>query len=180
MTTPHDTTSDDMLSDDYLAGLPARPIAEIRAMRDDCTTVETGLSYLRRMVQGSLDIVSRELVRRAVGGHADRSTLIAELPGILAEGPRPDGVGRLPVTLDPDYVDPELAGELEDIVGGGVVADVTTMDDPALAELQRRLESFEQRVSQRRQAFFDLIDALNGELARRYRDGEASVDSLLA
>ncbi|MFT6761947.1 MAG: hypothetical protein ACJAXA_000594, partial [Candidatus Aldehydirespiratoraceae bacterium] len=41
------------------------------------------------------------------------------------------------------------------------------------------IKSFEQRVSQDRRERFDKLDALSAELVRRYRDGEANVDSLL-
>jgi hypothetical protein len=173
------TAADPHLSSDFLADLQGRPIDEIRAKRDECVSIETGLSYLRRMVQGPLDIVSRELVRREVGGEADLSTLILELPGILADGPRPPGNGRLSPALEPVEFDPELSAELDTIVGNGVIADVMNLDDPALAELQQRLTAFELKVSERRRAYFDRIDALAGELTRRYRTGEASVDGLL-
>jgi hypothetical protein len=169
-----------LLGADFLADLEARPIDQIRSMRAECVDVETGLSYLRRMVQGPLDIVNRELVRREVGDRADRSTLIDELPGILAEGPRPAGVGRLSQQLEPTEVDPELAAELDAILGGGVIGEVTTLDDPALVALQGQLEAFELRVSNRRHAYFDQIDALQAELTRRYRTGEATVDGLLS
>jgi hypothetical protein len=173
--------ADRMLSPDYLADLEARGIDEVRTMRDECVTFETGLSYLRRMVQGPLDIVSRELVRREVGGgSADRATLISELPGILAEGPRPPGNGRLSHTLEPVNLDPELSDDLDAIVGSGVIADVTTLDDRELLDLQDRLTEFEIRVSERRRAYFERIDALQAELTRRYRTGEASIDSLLS
>jgi hypothetical protein len=174
-------TMDDerLLGATYLSQLETRSIDDIRSMRAECVGVETGLSYLRRMVQGDLDIVNRELVRREVGGHADRSTLIEELPGILADGPRPSGVGRLPQTLEPTDIDPELAAELDSILAGGVIAETTTLPDDELVSLQRRLEAFEQRVSERRHAYFDRIDALQAELTRRYRTGEATVDSLL-
>ncbi|HEY5154452.1 MAG TPA: hypothetical protein VIJ47_06945 [Acidimicrobiales bacterium] len=172
--------ADRMLSSDYLVDLEGRPIENIREMRDECVEVETGLSYLRRMVQGPLDIVNRELVRREVGGLGDRATLIEELPGILADGPRPAGVGRLSQSLEPTVVDAELTGELDSLLAGGVVSDVTNLGDRELVELQGRLEQFEERVSDRRRAYFDLIDALQAELTRRYRTGEASVDSLLS
>jgi hypothetical protein len=171
---------DPMLSPDYLHDLQARSMDDVHAMRDECVAVETGLSYLRRMVQGPLDIVSRELVRREVGGGAaDRATLIDELPGILADGPRTPGNGRLLQTLEPTEIDPELSAELDAIVGGGIVGDVTSIDDAALLDLQDRLAAFEQRVSERRRAYFERIDALQAELTRRYRTGEASVDNLL-
>jgi hypothetical protein len=168
-----------MLRADYLAHLEDRPIEEVRALRDECVAVETGLSYLRRMVQGPLDIVSRDLVRREVGGEPDRAALIEELPGILADGPRPPGNGRLSQTLEPVDIDPELAGELEVLVGGGAIADITSLSDRELIDLQDRLTDFEHRVSERRLAFFERIDALQAELTRRYKSGEASVDSLL-
>jgi hypothetical protein len=162
------TVDDRLLANDYLSGLEARPIEEIRAMRAECVAVETGLSFLRRMVQGPLDIVERELVRREVGGHADRATLIDELPGILADGPRPAGLGRLSQQLEPTSVDPELEAELEEILAGGVIADVTSLADGDLVALRSRLE-----------VFFERIDALGEELTRRYRTGEATVDGLL-
>jgi len=173
------TVDDRLLATDYLSGLEARPIEDIRAMRAECVAVETGLSYLRRMVQGPLDIVNRELVRREVGGHADRASLIEELPGILADGPRPAGTGRLSQQLEPSSVDPELAAELDGILAGGVVADVTSLDTADLAGLRSRLEVFEHRVSERRHAYFERIDALGAELTRRYRTGEATVEGLL-
>jgi hypothetical protein len=175
------TANDDrMLSPDYLADLESRSIEDVRTMRDECLAFETGLSYLRRMAQGPLDIVSRELVRREVGGDvADRATLIDELPGILADGPRPPGNGRLSQTLDPVEVDPEMAAQLDAIVGHGVIGDVLTLADGELLKLHERLAEFELEVSGRRRAYFDQIDALQAELTRRYRSGEATVDSLL-
>jgi hypothetical protein len=173
------TVDDRLLDTHFLDALDTRPIEEIRSMRTECLAVETGLSYLRRMVQGPLDIVNRELVRREVGGHADRASLIDELPGILADGPRPPGVGRLSQQLEPAVVDPELAHELDELLAGGVVAEVPSLDDESLQQLRNRLEAYEQRVSERRQAYFDRIDALSAELTRRYRTGEASVDRLL-
>jgi hypothetical protein len=176
MTTRHDR----LLGADFLSDLETRPIDQIRAMRAECVEVETGLSYLRRMVQGPLDIVNRELVRREVGDRADRATLIDELPGILAEGPRPAGVGRLSQQLEPTEIDAELAAELDEILGGGVIGEVTTLADHDLIDLQRQLEVFELRVSDRRHAYFDQIDALQAELTRRYSTGEATVDGLLS
>ncbi len=173
------TTDDRLLSADYLSDLQIRPIDEVRSMREECEEVETGLSYLRRMGQGPLDIVNRELVRREVGGHADRSTLIKELPGILADGPRPPGNGLLSRRLEPTDVDPDLQATLDEILGRGVVGDVTQLSDVELLEVRDQLLAFERLVSERRQAYFDRIDALKEELTRRYRTGEASVDSLL-
>ena len=53
-------------------------------MRAECDEVETGLSLLRRVVQGHLDIVDEELARRAGGGAlGDRTALLDRLPEVL-------------------------------------------------------------------------------------------------
>jgi len=168
-----------LLDPDVLEGLAARPIDEVRALRAECVDVETGLSYLRRMVQGPLDIVQREQARRSSGAEADLATLVDELPGLLAEHTRSAGVGRLPQTLEPTTVDPELEAELGALVGVGRIGRVTEMPDPELKELATGLAAFERKVSEQRQAFFERIDALQAELTRRYKTGEASVETLL-
>ena len=58
---------DRLLQPDYLGDVQARPIEEIRAMREECRRAEDGLSYVRRQAQGRLDIVANELQRRAEG-----------------------------------------------------------------------------------------------------------------
>lgn len=169
-----------MLSPTYLDGLQERPIEDVRAMRAECLEVETGLSYLRRMVQGPLDIVNHELSRRADGvGAADLASVVADLPETLGDVPRPPGSGRLSQTLEPTSIDPELASELENLVGDAQLAEVTSMDDRALSDLAVALGAFESKVSDRRRSYFELIDALQAEIARRYRVGEATVESLL-
>jgi hypothetical protein len=168
-----------LLDPGVLEGLSTRPIDEVRTLRSECVDVETGLSYLRRMVQGPLDIVRRERARRSSGAEADLATLVDELPDVLAEHTRTAGVGRLPQTLEPVSVDPELEAELGGLVGGGRIAQVTDMTDPELEELAAALAAFERKISEQRRAFFDRIDALQAELTRRYKTGEASVETLL-
>jgi hypothetical protein len=171
--------TDRLLSPDLLDGLATRPIDEVRTLRAECVEVETGLSYLRRMVQGPLDIVHREQTRRSSGTEGDLATLVEELPDLLAEHTRSSGVGRLPQTLEPTSVDPQLETELNGLVGGGRVATVVDMSDADLDELATGLTAFERKVSEQRHAYFERIDALQAELTRRYRTGEASVESLL-
>jgi len=169
-----------MLQPDYLDALEQQPIEKVRAMRTECVDAETGLSYLRRLVQGPYDIVSAELHRRSSGqGAGDLEQLVASLPVTLADQHRPPGVGRLPQTLAPTDVDQELQRELDQLVGDGVVAGVGDRSADELLALADELRTFEQKVSERRRAFFDTIDALQAELTRRYQTGEATVDALL-
>jgi len=177
---PDAAAHDRLLDPELLDGLATRPIDEVRSLRAQCIDVETGLSYLRRMVQGPLDIVQREQQRRSSGAaEGDLATLVDELPDLLAEHTRGTGVGRLPQTLEPTTVDPALEAELDGMVGGGRVAKVPEMSDAELDELATGLAAFERKVSEQRHAYFERIDALQAELTRRYRTGEASVESLL-
>lgn len=170
----------DLLHPGYLGELTARPIEEVRAMRAECQEVETGLSLLRRMVQGRLDIVGVELTRRAEGGDpADLPDLIARLPEVLSDRTHAPGVGRLPQIMAPGDLPPELEAELAAIGGIGSVSDLPSLDDDALRTLAEQLMAFEQKVSGHRGALFERIDALQAEITRRYKTGEATVDSLL-
>lgn len=153
------------------------PIEEIRTARAAYLVDETGVSYLRRMVQGPLDIVRREQELRAEGAAADLASLVESLPDVLAVGTRPSGNGRLTSELEPRHVDPELEAELNAITDQLVA--VADLSDEQLAAVVDQLEAFERRVSDRRHELHQRIDALQAELTRRYRTGEASVDSLL-
>ncbi|MFL6207142.1 MAG: hypothetical protein ACJ739_17495 [Acidimicrobiales bacterium] len=171
---------DALLDPEYLGDLTARKMDEVRTMRADCQEVETGLSLLRRVVQGRLDIVGLELQRRADGGDPeDLPDLIARLPELLSDRTRSPGVGRLPQIMAPGELPPELEAELDGIVGDGHLADLPSVDDAALQDMADRLTEFEQRVSGFRRELFERIDALQAEITRRYKTGEATVDTLL-
>ncbi len=170
----------DLLDPGYLGDLPARDMDEVRSMRAECQEVETGLSLLRRVVQGRLDIVGVELSRRAEGGDpADLADLIARLPEVLSDRTRAPGIGRLPQIMTPGELPPELEAELDAIVGPGHLADLPSVDDDHLRGMADQLAAFEQKVSGHRRDLFERIDALQAEITRRYKTGEASVDSLL-
>jgi hypothetical protein len=164
----------------YLDDLRSRSIDEIRAMRAECQGIETGLSFLRRVVQGRLDIADAELTRRREGGDpADLSALIEQLPEILADHLRAPGNGRLPSSLGEGEPDAELDGRLRSLVSEYDLDAIGDLDDGRLVAARDALAELETDVSGRRRALFDRIDALQAELTRRYKTGEASVESLL-
>ncbi|MGH9084017.1 MAG: aerial mycelium formation protein [Acidimicrobiales bacterium] len=171
---------DALLDPGYLGDVQARPMDEVRRMRAECQEVETGLSMLRRVVQGRLDIVGLELARRAEGGDpADLPDLIARLPEILSDRTHAPGVGRLPQLMAPGELPPGLEAELDSIVGPGAMTDLPSVADDDLRTIAESLEAFEHQVSGQRQSLFDRIDALQAEITRRYKTGEATVDALL-
>ena len=74
----------------------------------------------------------------------------------------------------------ELEDELETILSAADISSVVDLDESALAALVERLEGFEHRVSNHRRSLFTTIDTLQAEITRRYKTGEANVDSLLS
>jgi hypothetical protein len=169
----------DLLDPGYPGPLADRSLDDLRAMRAECQEVETGLSLLRRVVQGHLDIVGAEVGRRADGGEpGGLAALIDQLPELLSDRTHAAGVGRLPQLMAPADADPALEAELVAVLGSGP-ADLGTLDDGDLRSLADGLSGFEQKVSGHRRALFDRIDALQEEITRRYKSGEASVDALL-
>jgi hypothetical protein len=170
-------------ADDYLGDLTALEMKELRSRRATCQDVETGLSYLRRMVQGRLDVAEAERARRAdrtPSGDDDLEDLIARLPELLAHSTRSPGNGRLPSAMGTGDIDEDLADELDQIATTGRLSEPDQLSDDELAAVVTALEAFERQVSDLRRALFDRIDAIEAELTRRYRTGEASVDSLLS
>lgn len=171
---------DRLLAPDYPGDPGGLSIEQVRAMRAECQQVETGLSLLRRIVQGRLDIVGLELRRRAGGGDpADLGSLIEQLPDVLAENSRAAGSGRMPQVFASTDVDADLQAELDRIVGEASLANLPSVSDEELDAMADALAALERRVSSQRRQLFERIDALQAELTGRYRSGEASVDELL-
>ena len=81
-------------------GLP-----ELRARREEAEAEEADVSYLRRLLQGRLDILRAELVRRSAGGTQDVAGLLAGLPSILTDD-APGTFSAVPRVVD------VLCGEL--------------------------------------------------------------------
>lgn len=167
---------------EYLADVSGRTVDEIRAMRAECQALENGLSYVRRLAQGRLDILAGELEqRRHDGKAADLRSLIERLPEILSDRTRSEGgaaAARPPQDLDvASPTTTELEARLDAIAGPG--ADPAALDDEQLGEVVARLVEFEQEVSAARRHLHEVFDVLSHELTRRYRSGEATVDSLL-
>ena len=152
---------------------------ELRAKRAEAQTTETGLSYLRRLAQGRLDIVAAEQRRRTEGGDPlDHEHLVEGLSDILGDHLKAPGNGRLPQLLGPD-LDEVDTSSLDAIAGPGRIGHLVDLADDELASLLEQLAAYETDVSARRRGLFEQIDALQAEITRRYKSGEASVESLL-
>jgi hypothetical protein len=178
------STLDDLsrlLDPNYLADLDARSLDDIRRMRTECQEAEASLSYLRRLIQGRMDLVHAYLERPAGSEAPDLSSVVDNLAGILA-GPRGTrGPGRNPVLHSPDTDDMAgLTTELDDILGADQLVSLVELDDEQLRDLADRLRMLENRVSGERRGLHERIDALQAELVERHKSGRASVDGLLS
>ncbi len=173
---------DVLLGEDYLVGLHEMSLDEIRERRAQSWEAEDALSVLRRMVQGRLDIVHAELGRRAGGDQgADIAHLVEQLPEILSEGGRSaQGRGRLPTNLAPDLNYRKLTAELDRIIDVDTSGGLPHMDEQRVRGIAEALEDLERNVSSRRRAVQERIDALQAEVVRRYKSGDADVDGLLS
>ena len=164
---------------EYAADLGHLTMEELRARRAECQELEVALSYRRRMAQGRLDIVGAERRRRRTGGApVDHDHLVEQLSDILADRTHEPGVGRLPQLLAP-AADELGTADLDDLAGPGMLSALPDQDEAALDRLVRDLSAYEHDVSAQRRALHERIDVLQGEITRRYRVGEASVESLL-
>jgi hypothetical protein len=171
---------DALLNPLFVAGLNDLPMAEVRHRRDIADEVETGVSYLRRLLQGRADIVGAEQQRRLAGeAPGDLSDLVDRLPYILGDNVHAPGVGRLPTLIAPGEMDAKLQSRLDAIVSTRELADLPRASDAELATIAADLQEFESEVSKTRRALHSVLDRLKEEIVRRYRTGEANVDDLL-
>ena len=165
-----------MLAEDFLAGLHDLPLPEVRELRAQAEQEEVDLSYIRRMIQGRLDILRAELNRRDGTGDQD---LVQGLAAILADEPRAParGLGRH-TTMEPSRADSHRR-YVEALVADVDLSDVSARSTDELAHAMRTLSEEEQGISGKRRKVQEAMDACSAEITRRYRDGEADVDTLL-
>lgn len=170
---------DRLISEDYLTGLEGLVLATLRARRREAEQEDSNLTYWQALVRGRVEIVRAELARRETAAPAGTS-LVAQLPEILGAGLRGElGSGRFP-RVQPDVNVLDKHRRLEDkVLAESAVADLTTISDQDLSTIVTTLVEFDSVLSSRRSRVRDVVDALSGELTRRYRNGEAKVDDLL-
>ncbi|MFF2330107.1 MULTISPECIES: ABC transporter substrate-binding protein [unclassified Streptomyces] len=150
-------------------------LPELRTLRRDSQRDEADLSYVRRLVQGRIDILRAELARRM----DPETPVVDRLSEILADTPSQHRSSARHVTLTTPRSDEyrRLAAETFAEVE---LSDLDARTDEELHTAMGRLVRYEQQVSRRRHQLQRTADECSAEIARRYRDGEAQVDDLLA
>ncbi|MFF8836430.1 ABC transporter substrate-binding protein [Streptomyces sp. NPDC015130] len=172
---PVQRTGEPALADPARPELGALRLPELRALRREAQSDEADLSYVRRMLQGRIDILRAELARRT----DPEAPVLDRLSEILADVPSRHRSSARHVTMSTPRGDEyrRLAAEMLSEVE---LSDLTARTDEELHTAMGRLAGYEQQISRRRQHLQRTADDCSGEIARRYREGEAQVDDLLA
>ena len=167
---------DRVLGEGFLEGLSELSLQELRERRHDAEQEDADLSYIRRLLQGRLDIIRAEIERRE---QATGQKVVDRLGEVLAnEGPRSNhGSGRF-LTVEPTRV-AESRRQVEQIIADPHLSALDSLNDVEISETYDEIAQHEREVSDLRRRVQQAMDTLTAEVARRYRDGSASVDELL-
>lgn len=170
---------DRVLDPRFVADAGRLELDDLRQRRGEAEAEEEGISYLRRMLQGRIDILRAELSRRTngAGDSQDVGGLVAGLPGILSDAASGSftAIPKIRMRLP----NGRRRRRLERLVSDETIARLPELDAAELTRAVERLCREEERLSANRRAVHRVVDVLRGELARRYRDGTASVAQLL-
>jgi len=157
----------------------ALTLSRVRELMRDAQREENDLSYLRRLLQGRIDILRAELARRAGPDKASAdSAVVGRLPEILSES-RPPARGARHVNVQPPRTD-RYRSWIEELLADVGLSDLAAHTDAELGEALEKLIAHEQDVSARRLRLQRTADDCAGEITRRYREGEAKVEDLLS
>lgn len=166
----------------FIEGLPGLSIGELRRRREDARAEEADLTFIRRMLQGRLDMVTAEQKARQDGGSSPQESaqmiadLLAEASGTRSSTP----ASPRHVSTDPAPQANAGRRSTDQAVLAAVSSEVARQDDEALATVADALRKHEQEVSQTRQMVHQVLDALTSELARRYRSGDVEIEQALS
>ena len=173
---------DRLLQPGVLTHLPEFGNVELLIMRDEALAEETEQSYVRKLVQGRLDLLRRERDRRAGRVHDaldsavhDDVHLARSLAQVLAHAvahDHPAAVSDAPVEVREKRRAPELAAT--DVR----VSDFSHLDDDTLDAVVTRLSGFEREISESRHQVQYALDAITAELTNRVEAGVLSTDDL--
>jgi hypothetical protein len=176
------TDSPPLPSDAPEHDLTALSLPELRTLRRAAQRDEADLSYVRRLLQGRIDILRAELKRRtpvaASVAVPAQASVVERLAEILRDAPARHRSSARHLTLGTPQSEEyrrlaaEMLAEVE-------LSDLDARTDLELNTAMVRLVRYEQQVSRRRQRLQRTADECSAEIARRYREGEAQVDDLL-
>jgi hypothetical protein len=151
----------------YLDGIETQPLEDVRARRDECMAEREYLSLLRRLVQGRAEILKAELASR---GSDDDRPLVDRLSEILASDQPVTSRGEAMKVSLPEEEMLLARRRIERLVADAGISDPSELDDDRLKEAVDVLAGEEREVSTQRGDVHRVLDALQDELKRRYKE----------
>jgi hypothetical protein len=157
----------------YVEGLSDLTLEDLRGRRDECLAEREYLSLLRRLVQGRAEILKAEIERRGAGaGQGPLVERLAEILGAEAQGPARGEAVRIGVPEEEMLL---ARRRVERIVADAGLSDPGALDDARLSEAVEVLAGEERQVSQDRADVLAVLDTVQNELKRRYKEDPSLV-----
>jgi hypothetical protein len=162
------------------ADLARLSLPELRALRRDAQRDEADLSYVRRLLQGRIDILRAELARRGTESVVapEDASVVDRLSEILIDAPARHRSSARHVTVGTPHGE-EYRRAAADMLAEVELSDLKARTDQELSVALCRLARYERQASRRRHHLQRTADDCGAEMTRRYREGEAQVDDLL-
>jgi hypothetical protein len=153
----------------YVQSVGELSLDDLRQRRDECLAEREYLSLLRRLVQGRAEILRAELDAR--GSNEDRGPLVDRLAQILSGDERQTASRGEAVKVGLPEEELLLARRrIERLVANAGISDPAALDDDRLAAAVELLATEEREVSTARSDVIRVLDTLQDELKRRYRE----------
>ena len=157
----------------FVDGLSDLSLDDVRARRDDCLAEREYLSLLRRLLQGRAEILKAEAESRAGG---DTTPLVDRLSQILADDDHPvTSRGEAVRVAVPEEEMLLARRRVERLAADVNISDPTVLDDEQLGAVIDALATEEQGISDARREVIGVLDQLQDELKRRYKDDPSLV-----
>lgn len=157
----------------FAASLGELSLDDLRLRRDECLAEREYLSLLRRLVQGRAEILKAEIERR--GGAAGQVPLVERLAEILSGDPHGPARGEAVKVGLPEEEMLLARRRVERLVADAGLSDPGSLDDERLAEAVEVLAREEREVSEARSDVLGILDVVQDELKRRYKDDPSLV-----
>ena len=153
----------------FADGLADLSLDELRARRDDCLAEREYLSLLRRLLQGRAEILQAEIDARGSG--EDRAPLVERLTAVLSGDEHPvTSRGEVVRVAIPEEELLLARRRVERLAGDAGISDPAALDDDELESAVDALATEEHTVSESRHDVIVVLDALQDELKRRFKD----------
>lgn len=183
--------SDRVLNPDYVIGLAELSNDDLLERRDEALQEESDVSYIRRLIQGRLDLLRFEVSRReqaqgvdVTDQSNDDAALVKALTSVLTDkhrgAPRAAqaaGTRALPVHVTRD---PQVAvfsrRSAESAVADVRFSDLRSLSEQELTEAIEKFSALERDVSKQRSKVQEVADVLAEAVEQRVANGSMSAN----